>query len=310
MQSFTRAIFILVALVGPACAPEDDLEFRTTLGGGGGSGGGTVFNTHALEKRHFSELTPAHEDSLGVALVDVELGDGAGVASFAVVDGALVVEDDRGEKREGAALVGSRWWVGNAFWLPQAPIEIAEVVEVDGVTHYVFVHQGDGGLVKNCVGATDGLVRVLSGVSLDEQTGDLTPSPTTTFLACTNGAIGKAAAWGYYDLARARRPRGVRDGGPLGAGRLLLRRGVAHRGRGPVARRGHVGRARADRSGPADRGGVGPARPRLRRRAAPGGPRPDRLRRRRGPGLRRKAHQAGRRVVRDPPAVTPRRAAT
>lgn len=203
MQSFTRAIFILVALVGPACAPEDDLEFRTTLGGGGGSGGGTVFNTHALEKRRFSELTPAHEDSLGVALVDVELGDGAGVASFAVVDGALVVEDDRGEKREGAALVGSRWWVGNAFWLPQAPIEIAEVAEVDGVTHYVFVHQGDGGLVKNCVGATDGLVRVLSGVSLDEQTGDLTPSPTTTFLACTNGAIGKAAAWGYYDLARA-----------------------------------------------------------------------------------------------------------
>ncbi|MFZ6178922.1 ADYC domain-containing protein [Nannocystis pusilla] len=203
MQSFTRAIFILVALVGPACAPEDDLEFRTTLGGGGGSGGGTVFNTHALEKRRFSELTPAHEDSLGVALVDVELGDGAGVASFAVVDGALVVKDDRGEKREGAALVGSRWWVGNAFWLPQAPIEIAEVVEVDGVTHYVFVHQGDGGLVKNCVGATDGLVRVLSGVSLDEQTGDLTPSPATTFLACTNGAIGKAAAWGYYDLARA-----------------------------------------------------------------------------------------------------------
>lgn len=203
MQSFTRAIFILVALAGPACAPEDDLEFRTTLGGGGGSGGGTVFNTHALEERRFSELTPADEDSLGVALLDVELGDGAGVASFAVVDGALVVEDERGEKREGAALVGSRWWVGNALWLPHAPMEIAEVAEVDGVTHYVFVHPGDGGLVKNCVGATDGLVRVLSGLSLDERTGDLTPSPATTFLACTNGAVGKAAAWGYYDLARA-----------------------------------------------------------------------------------------------------------
>lgn len=73
MQSFTRAIFILVALTGPACAPEDDLEFRTTLGGGGG----TVFNIHALEQRRFSELTPATEDSLGVALLAVELGDGA-----------------------------------------------------------------------------------------------------------------------------------------------------------------------------------------------------------------------------------------
>lgn len=207
MQPRTTVFFVLAALVCPACAPDDELEFRTTLGGGSGSGGGTVFNTHAVEERRFSELTPAEAGTMGVALQGIELHDGLAGDEFAVVDGELVVVDELGGKRSGAALEGSRWWVGNNFWLPHSPMELAGVTAVDGVPHYVFVHESGGQLVKNCTvdGAEPGLARLLSGLSLDENTGDLTPSPATTFIACTNGAVGKAAAWGYYDLAQTLR---------------------------------------------------------------------------------------------------------
>lgn len=56
--------------------------------------------------------------------------------------------------------------------------------------------------MDTCVSA-DGPVyaRLLSGFTLDEQTGDVSPLANNTYIACTNGATGKAATWGFYDLA-------------------------------------------------------------------------------------------------------------
>ncbi|MEZ4449570.1 MAG: ADYC domain-containing protein [Nannocystaceae bacterium] len=208
MRSPTLPLLLLALLLAPACALEeaeaeaDDLELRTTAGSGGGSGGGPVFNTHVVEDLHFSELVPPEDASMGVALLGVELEDGRD-AAVAVDDEGELVAEVGDEHLSGAALIGSTWWIGSTFWLPKTPLRILDAMKVDGVTRYAFAHPRDGEWTANCPGKELEYVRVLRGIALQEGSGDLSAAPSRLFLSCPRGAVGKAASWGYYDLAEA-----------------------------------------------------------------------------------------------------------
>lgn len=202
------ALTLLSLLLSPACAVDDDLEFRaTSTPGGGGGGGGPVFNTHEVDQHRFSELRRA-EGNLGVALKRVEFDDGQAALAIDFDGGEIVATDAGGKQRSGDALVGSSWYVGNAMWLPQTPTWIESRKVVDGAPHYAFMHSSAGSVTYNCSGS-DGLARMLPGFILDESTGDLVPEPDSIFVACRDAAVGKAAAWGYHDLAVALDDLGV-----------------------------------------------------------------------------------------------------
>lgn len=204
MNSRVSILLTLATLLGPACAYEDEeLLFRmpSTTGTGGGAGNGTVFNTNIIDQAAVSELRqPIGVEHQGVALESVVLAGGQLVDHFEVVDGDVVAHDKQGAVFSGPQLVGSKWWIiaGDAFvgeW-----VRLAERTMIDGWPHYRFAE--DGVVGSTCV-TSDGLgyARLLPGFTLDEATGQVAPLANNTYVACTHGATGKAATWGYYDLA-------------------------------------------------------------------------------------------------------------
>lgn len=204
MQPRTSILTLLPLLACFACAVDDDgdLEFRVTAGSGGGTSAGTVFNTHHIEDVAFSELAPLGEEHLGLALERIILPGDVEAASFAVAGGGLVVFDGDGGKYTGAALIGSEWQLNVGNWLVHRSMWIDEYVPGEDAPGYVFIHESGGQVVRNCPEEPDG-ARILGGFTLDESNGDLTARPGNGFIACSSGAVGKAADWGYYDLAIA-----------------------------------------------------------------------------------------------------------
>lgn len=199
---------LLASLLLIACAPEDDddVALRGVLITGGNSGGGTVFNTHALDEQVFSELEPLGHPHLGPGLDSVSLAGGIEVLQVAEEAGELVGFDWLGHKYSGAALLGSQWVIGFNMGLLEIPMFLLDITEHGGVPHYQFYHhQGDVEL-PNCPEGQDGPghARVLSGLSVDEDDGEVSEVPGLLYLACDTGATGKAADLGYYDLARSK----------------------------------------------------------------------------------------------------------
>lgn len=208
MQPRTTALLSLALLACPACAFEeedyDDLEPRET-----NVSGGTVFNTHLVEARALSELAqPMGAPREGAVLESVTLaGQSFVVHHFDIVDGEIVVFNAWGGSRRGAQLVGSEWKLS----LPSTDLTVMRISDytvIDEVPHYVFEHQWQGAWRNNCApsamskGTEKYYARMLTGFAPNPQVvGDVQPAEKTTFIACNNGAVGKAAMWGYYDLA-------------------------------------------------------------------------------------------------------------
>jgi hypothetical protein len=196
-------VLTLASILCPACAPEDEGDVGSRMGGmgtGSGTGGGTVFNTNVLDEDALSEvLQPLGTSHYGMALSAVTLKHGTTLAHFSVEDGVLVGYDKKGKAYDDVALLQSRWSFNAATTKP-AGMRLAERVDVDGWPHYRFTEEWQG--EDTCV-SDDGPVyaRLLSGFTLDELTGAVTSLADNTYVACTNGATGKAATWGFYDLA-------------------------------------------------------------------------------------------------------------
>lgn len=203
MQTRTCLFIALATLHCPACAPEDELDFRESTGSV--SSGGIVFNTHEVDDARFSEVwqpeTPLH---LGVALAEITTEDHT-VKNFKVDGGEIVAVDTKGHLLTTEDLIGSEWQFDSFMTLPVAPMYLTEHTVVDGVPRYVFEHINDKGWAKNCPPGPDGpgVARLLAGFTLHEESGELTPKPGVTYIACNTGATGKAADWGYYDVAVA-----------------------------------------------------------------------------------------------------------
>lgn len=196
------------ALFMPACAPEDEGdEFRMGTGGSGsGSGGGTVFNTNYLGDDALPEVrAPIGTTHAGIVLKRIDLIDGTRINSFEVVDGEIVARDVANNLYTDEALIDSDWSILGPSSPHELPVRLVAREDIDGVPHYLFAHGGNTLMINTCRSQGDDSIfaRLLSGFTLDEATGKIKPLSGTTYIACDNGATGKAAAWGYYDLAQA-----------------------------------------------------------------------------------------------------------
>ncbi len=205
MSARTHAFITLALLACPACtfAEDEDAEFRATTVTTGGTGSGTVFNTHHIEDVDFSELRlPMGVPHFDIALDAVVLADETDVVDLKFADGEIVAIDEDGAAHGGDALIGSLWHL-DSFGLMTDSIEmrIGGIDWVDGVPYYDFQHQVGETWVHNCdVTASKNITfaRVLSGFTLDENNGEISPAAGHAFLACNDAAVGKAASWGYY----------------------------------------------------------------------------------------------------------------
>ncbi len=209
MQPRSTVLLTLALLNCPACAFEEeeedyDLETRET-----NVSGGTVFNTDLMEARALSELAqPIGAPRQGTVLESVTFEAGSFVVHhFDIVDGEIVVFNGWGATRRGAQLVGSKWKI-TPFAKDSTVMRISGYTVIDEVPHYVFEHQWEGAWRNNCAPAAMSkstekyYARMLTGFAPDAVVnGAIKAAETTTFIACSNGAVGKAAHWGYYDLA-------------------------------------------------------------------------------------------------------------
>ncbi|MBZ5715941.1 ADYC domain-containing protein [Nannocystis pusilla] len=197
------ACLTITALPCPACAPDDeDAEFRMTSGSGSGSGSGpgTVFNTNIVDDAAVSELLqPMGDYQLGIALTGVRTHEGEIAERFAVAEGELSIVGEDGAVFTKDEVLGSTWQLLPFNRLIWSSMVLAERRDIDGWPHYRFT-RGPLGL-DTCVGEPPIYARLLTGFTLDESTGDVAPLRDNTYVACDNGATGKAAALGYYDLA-------------------------------------------------------------------------------------------------------------
>lgn len=218
MHALAR-LLVTAAVLCPACAPDEDdllaaagddeVAFRmpTTFGTGTASGGGTVFNTNYYGDDRLPELRmPFMTQHNGVRLKKVTLVGGEQLTDLEVVDGELIGTDGDGNPHAGATLIGSEWTL--IIDGAGEPLMLTDMHVVDGVPHYSFTHPDNFYKLwaSTCRTDTPGVeipARLLSGFTLDEKSGAVTPLAGTTYFACLNGATGKAAEWGYYDLAVA-----------------------------------------------------------------------------------------------------------
>jgi hypothetical protein len=201
----TSALLLTLATLFSACAYEDEsTEFRTSSPGtGGGIGTGIVFNTNVVDDDALSELLqPLATENQGVMLKGVTLAGGQVVHHFEVVDGDVVAHTIDKEEFAGPQLVDSTWRVARVGVTENTYVHLVERVLIDGWPHYRFNETGDTYSGSTCVTSSGlGYARLLPGFTLDEASGQIDPLVHNTYVACTHGATGKAATWGYYDLA-------------------------------------------------------------------------------------------------------------
>ncbi len=208
MQPRTTVFLTLALLTCPACTFEededDDLESREM-----NVSGGTVFNTDLMEARALSELVqPMGVPRQGTVLESVTLdGQSFVVHHFDIDNGEIVAFNVWGSPRRGAQLVGSEWKLTRVANEPTV-LRIRDYTVIDEVPHYVFEHQWEGAWRNNCAPAAMSKMpekywaRMLTGFApRADVSGGIQAAEKTAFIACSNGAVGKAAKWGYYDIA-------------------------------------------------------------------------------------------------------------
>ena len=204
-MTLRSSLLLTLMTLTAACAYEDEAtEFRTTAPGtGGGIGTGIVFNTHIVDEDAVSELLqPLATTHQSVMLKGVTLAGGQVVDHFTVVDGDVVAHTPNAGVFAGPQLVDSTWRLARTGVMGTTYIHLVERVLIDGWPHYRFNETGDTYAGSTCVTSSGlGYARLLPGFTLDEATGQVEALADNTYVACTHGATGKAATWGYYDLA-------------------------------------------------------------------------------------------------------------
>jgi hypothetical protein len=165
--------------------------------------GGVWLNTSSIGPLLFSELDLDGQVLDGLVLTDVLLqrpGDlWLRMDSVEVVSGEI--RGKRGETYyQGADLVGSRWLLSP---VQGAPLEIwisGYTVISSTQTRYTFQTLDSGGAPVHVCDADsqgDHSAIPIKDITVDRETGDITPRARTLYLACVSGAVGKARVWGY-----------------------------------------------------------------------------------------------------------------
>ncbi|MCA9712258.1 MAG: hypothetical protein KDK70_40855 [Myxococcales bacterium] len=133
-----------------------------------------------------------------VSLIEVLDGDVyRPVTSVSAPQGMLVLEAD-GELYEGAAVVGSRWWLDDAH---SHHVTIAEVSEQGQAFGYQLEHRhGRADATEPvCKPDIDGdhWAYLVEDVLVDISSGTITAQSGPVLVACASGALGKAITWGF-----------------------------------------------------------------------------------------------------------------
>ncbi len=225
----SRSLVSLLVLTSGAvlgCDPDlggatpDDATFLRP-----GGGGGIWLNTSALGSKEFSEIDLTGQLHAGVKLNSVQIklpGDQWLLAtSTDVVEGQLRAHVGQ-TTYTGADLIGSQWNISipdyDYEWddpidgtkedngLRQVVLWISHYSE-DAVNQgrYTFLTLDEFGEPNYvCDSDADGFHAAIPAkdVSVDPQTGDMTARPSTVYLACVSGAVGKAMLWGYKPWER------------------------------------------------------------------------------------------------------------
>ena len=205
----------------PSEAVADDATFLRP-----GGGGGIWLNTSSLGSKEFSELDLTGQLHAGVKLTSVKVK--GPDAQWLLADSTEVVE---GQLRAhvgqttyaGAALIDSQWNLSIPDYDYEWDDPVDPTKEDNGMRHVVLwisaysedaVNQGrytfltldeEGEPNYVCDSDADGFHAAIpvKNVSVDPQTGDMTARPSTLYLACVSGAVGKAVLWGYKPWERA-----------------------------------------------------------------------------------------------------------
>ncbi len=214
MDNFKQVWLVtLSVLVAVGCDPIDgeaDDDGPTQLRPGGGGSGGVYLNTNAIGGTPFSEIDLKGGKHDGVKLDKVLLKKNNG--QMLTLD--RVYSDDGeiravggGSSYSGMQLVGSQWqltvYVDGVTPTP-ATITIASANKPGGRPwQYTFTHVVNGQVNYLCPADTDGSRASIpiEDLSVDNTTGVMTTRNNTLYLACTSGAVGKAAQWGYAPWA-------------------------------------------------------------------------------------------------------------
>lgn len=205
----------------PADAGADGAIFLRPTGGGG-----IWLNTSAIGSKEFSEFDLGGQLHAGVTLTGVLLkqADNSFITATAseVVDGELRAKVGQ-TIYAGAALVGSRWQLS----IPDYDYDYDDQVEAESddngirnVELWISSYQQDasnqfqytfqtldevGEPTYICDADADGhhASIPIKDISVDSETGSMTARPSTVYLACTSGAVGKAVLWGYKPWERS-----------------------------------------------------------------------------------------------------------
>lgn len=203
---------VVLAALALGCDPADaDLDDLGDLGDvelrPGSGAGGVWLNTHAIGTHAFSEIDLKEAPHDGVRLVRVLIP--GPNATWLELD--KLEFEGSGQLRgklgnvlyKGAGLLNSRWELKLLQGATETPATmwISAYEEAEpGEFRYTFHYENaDGVATPVCTPDPDGDISVvpMRNLHVDDITGDVTTRSDTLYLACTSGAVGKAAVWGY-----------------------------------------------------------------------------------------------------------------
>lgn len=190
-------------------------------------GSGVWLNTSSIGSKVFSEFDLDKKPHDGVRLMHVKVkhpnnkGNYIPASSSEVVDGQLRVKAGN-TAYTGAGLVGSLWQIkipdydygyndnsGHKGDNGEREVEIwiseyTEIASNEGL--YTFqTHDEQGQEVYICDADASGSHAAIPvrDITVNRTTGDIDARPSTAYLACVSGAIGKAIGWGYKPWERS-----------------------------------------------------------------------------------------------------------
>ncbi|MEZ4450666.1 MAG: ADYC domain-containing protein [Nannocystaceae bacterium] len=204
MGSNIRAALLLASVfaVPVGCAADTEIDATIELRPGSG---GVWLNTSVLGVLPLSELDLSGKFHRDVRVDQILIQEG---------DDAVVVDHTWSESGELRGLVGDQEVGGAAFlhsrWeltlqsdggLEPATLFLSEVLQGDKGWRYVFTYDVGGGsftaLCDEDLEESGHAAVVIGDLTVDPITADMEPRADTLYLACTSGAVGKAALWGY-----------------------------------------------------------------------------------------------------------------
>ena len=182
--------------------------------------GGPVLNTSTLLTSELATVDTQGAALNGVALLDVELRDGAVYTSIDAgslrVDHGTLVALVQGTAFSGPAFAGSRWTFevdgvevvahlmtvetadDAGLYDPSSPDDLRKLDPERFVYTFHWLDDTQHPHVTCKEDAVGGARTVLYGdITVDHTLGEITARPDSIYFGCISGAVGKAALWGY-----------------------------------------------------------------------------------------------------------------